>query len=176
MAARRHRLLGLAVVALGSIVITVLLAGGVIFGKAVVDPEYNPPLFARLNVQGGPKRVSFGAYLRQKGLSTAPYPRSQLRRPGYLFAFDFRIGGYKSRRLPLRWTVYNSGSMDVVAQSRDVALTPEADEDKGSWDFWIPAPRRPGRYFVDITLLDRDRGVPIGRLRLPFAVRRKGRD
>jgi hypothetical protein len=173
MAARRHRLIGLAALALGSILITVLLAGGVIFGKAVVDPEYNPPLVGRLHAQGGSERVSFGDYLRKKELSTAPYARSQLRRPGYLLTFDFRISGGKRRRLPMTWAVYNSRSMDLVDRSRDIAIFPDADEDRGSWDVWIPAPRRPGRYIVKITLFT-ERGLSLATITQTFVVPSQG--
>jgi hypothetical protein len=81
-------------------------------------------------------------------------------------SFDFRIQGYRGDRLPLRWQLLDIGTGDQVAQSRDVAIVPEADDDEGTWDVWVPVPRDAGRrFFVQVQLYN-DRGdVPIARLR-----------
>ena len=81
-------------------------------------------------------------------------------------SFDFRIEGYMGKRLPLRWQLINAGSGDQVAQSRDVAIIPEAANDKGTWDVWVPVPRGANqRFFVQVQLYNNAGDVPIGRLR-----------
>jgi hypothetical protein len=112
------------------------------------------------------RNISFGQYLKRKELSQAPYTAAQLGRRGAFVAFDFKIQGYQGKRLPLRWQLIDARTGDQLAQSRDVAITPEAQTDGGSWDVWVPIPRGAGRrFFVQVQLYD-DRGiVPLGRQR-----------
>jgi hypothetical protein len=134
-----------------------------------VKPKGPPPVrAAALSNPTLDRDISFGQYLDRKALSRAPYRPAELRRAGALVSFDFRIEGYDGKRLPLRWQLVDDGTGDQVAQSRDVAISPEASTDQGTWDVWVPIPAGRGRrFYVQLQLYD-DRGaVPIGRLRTP---------
>ena len=119
-------------------------------------PEQAPPgprreLRPVPDPQGAPARL-----LRSRGTG----------RLGVLVSFDFRIQGYRGDRLPLRWQLLDTGTGDQVAQSRDVTIVPEADDDQGTWDVWVPVPRDAGRRFsVQVQLYNDQGDVPIARLR-----------
>jgi hypothetical protein len=120
---------------------------------------------ARLSNLTLDRDVTFGQYLDRKDLPRTPYPAAQLARRGAWVAFDFRITGYDGKRLPLRWQLTDAGTGDQLDQSRDVAITPDANTDQGSWDVWVPLPRGHRRFYVEVQLYDDAGLVPIGRRR-----------
>jgi hypothetical protein len=129
--------------------------------------EQAPPTkAAKLSGATLDRNVSFGQYLDRKELSKAPYPAAQLARRGAFVAFDFKVQGYKGKRLPLRWVLMDARTGDLLDQSSAVAITPDAQTDQGSWDVWVPVPRGAGRrFYVQLQLYDNQGTVPIGRLR-----------
>jgi hypothetical protein len=113
--------------------------------------------------------ITFAQYLDRKALSREPYQAADLSRRGAFVSFGFTIEGYKDKRLPLRWQLVDEGTGDQITQSRDVAITPDADTDQGNWDVWVPVPRSHARRFYVQLQLYNDRGaVPIGSLRTPI--------
>jgi hypothetical protein len=110
--------------------------------------------------------ISFGQYLDRKAIDHTSYQPAQLRRRGAFLTFDFRVEGYKGKRLPLRWQLLDARNGDQLEQSRDYAITPDANTDSGSWDVWVPVPQGAGRRLYVQVQLYNDRGVvPIARLR-----------
>ena len=110
--------------------------------------------------------ISFGQYLDRKHMSRESYTAPLLARQGALVTFDFRIEGYKDKRLPLRWQLFDAQTGDQTKQGSDVSIIPTADIDQASWDFWVPVPRGDDRrYFVQLQLYDDREAVPIGWLR-----------
>jgi hypothetical protein len=132
-------------------------------------PSPAPPTkAARLSNQTFDRNLTFGQYLDRKALSRKPYPPTQLARRGAFVAFDFRTEGYRGKRLPLRWQLFDAESGDQLAQSRAIIIRPDANVDQGSWDVWVPFPRaRHPRLYVQVQLYDDGGIVPIGRLRTP---------
>jgi hypothetical protein len=120
---------------------------------------------ARLSNPTLDRNISFGQYLDRKKLSRKPYQAPQLARRGAYLLFDFRVQGYKGKRLPLRWQLVDARTGDQVDQSSDISIRPDADTDQASWDFWVPFPRGHRRLYVQLQLYDEDGTVPIGRLR-----------
>jgi len=114
--------------------------------------------------------LSWGQYLDRKDLDRAAYDARALRRRGTFVEFDYSIEGYKDKRLPLRWQLLDAGGGDQLGKSRDTLIVPEAATDKGTWDVWVPPPRRRvTRAFVQLQLYDDSGEIPIGRLRTaPF--------
>jgi len=108
--------------------------------------------------------LSFGQYLDRVGFPQRDYPAAQLARPGALVTVDYRVEGYRGKRLPLRWQLVDARTSDLLYQSR-VNLTPEATTDQVSWPAWVPVPRGRRRVFVQLQLYDVDGIVPIGRKR-----------
>jgi hypothetical protein len=159
----------------GARAIGVGLAIAVIGGLFALWPSIKP--------QGGPatkaarlsnltldRDITFGQYLDRKELSHEPYSAALLARRGAYVAFDFRVEGYRGKRLPLRWQLIDGRTGDQLDQSRDVSITPGATTDQGSWDVWVPLPRGHRRFYVQVQLYDNAGVVPIGRLRTePFA-------
>ena len=57
--------------------------------------------------------------------------------------------------------------------SSDLRITPDVNTDAGSWNVWIPLPRRARRMHVQIQLYNDMGRVPIGRIRTPDFSRRR---
>jgi hypothetical protein len=111
-------------------------------------------------------RISFRQYLERIPLSSTAYRDAQLERPGALVGFNFKINGYRRKHLPLVWRLVDARTGDQLAQSRDLFLTPEANEDRNSWSIWVAVPRgRQRRFFVEIELRGERGNVPLGRVR-----------
>jgi hypothetical protein len=150
------------------LVIAVLLIAVVALRLALESggPEPSRTKAATLSNPTLDRNISFGQYLDRKEISRVPYQAAELRRRGAFLAFDFKIEGYKGKRLPLQWQLIDARTGDQLRESKDVALHPDAETDQASWDFWVPVPRGADRrFFVQLQLYN-DRGsVPIGRLR-----------
>jgi hypothetical protein len=114
------------------------------------------------------RNISFGQYLDRKGFSKAPYPAARLARRGVFVTFDYRIQGYKGKRLPVQWQLMDARTGDQLAHSSDVAITPDAhaQTDQATWDFWVEVPRGANRrFYVQLQLYDNQGTVPIARQR-----------
>jgi hypothetical protein len=122
---------------------------------------------ARLSNLTLDRDITFGQYLDRKEFSRKPYTAALLARRGAYVAFDFRVEGFRGKRLPLRWQLIDARTSDQLDQSRDIAITPSATTDQGSWDVWVPLPRGHRRFYVQVQLYDNAGLVPIGRLRTP---------
>lgn len=154
----------------GGRIIGIGLAIAVVGGLFALWPSIKPrdapaTKAARLSNLTLDRDITFGQYLDRKELPRAPYQPPQLARRGAYVAFDFRIEGYRDKRLPLRWQLVDARTGDQVDQSRDVAIIPSANTDQGSWDVWVPLPRGHRRFYVQVQLYDNAGLVPIGRLR-----------
>jgi hypothetical protein len=147
-------------------VIAILLGGALVLWPALRSEGTPTTRAATLTKPTTDRNLSFGQYLDRKELSRGSYQAAELERRGALVTFDFGIEGYRSERLPLRWQLINAATGDQVAQSRDVAIVPEADDDRGTWDVWVPVPRGARqRYVVQVQLYNSRGDVPIARLR-----------
>jgi hypothetical protein len=110
--------------------------------------------------------ITFGQYLTRNHFSRDPYTAAALARHGALVTFDFRIQGYKNKRLPLRWQLTDARTGDQPQEGTGIGIIPKADIDQASWNFWVPIPAgEKRRYYVQLQLYDDRDAVPIGRLR-----------
>jgi hypothetical protein len=112
-------------------------------------------------------RLTFGEYLDRAERSRRPYGPAALAQRGAYVEFDFSVRGYKDKLLPLRWQLLDARSGAQLKHSRDLLVKPEVNTDSGSWNVWIPTPRRPRRLYVQIQLYNDAGTVPIGRVRTP---------
>jgi len=117
---------------------------------------------ARLSHLTLDRDMTFGQYLDRKALPRASYGPATLARRGAYITFQFRVEGYRGKRLPLRWLLFDARTGDLLTQSRDYAVTPAADTDQGRWDFWIALPRGHKRFSIQVQLYDNAGLVPIG--------------
>jgi TIR domain len=154
----------------GARVIGIGLALAVVAGLFALWPSIKPQdapatKAARLSNLTLDRDITFGQYLDRKALPRKPYEPPDLARRGAYVAFDFRITGYKGKRLPLRWQLVDARTDDQLDQSRALGITPGAATDQGSWDVWVPLPRGHRQFYVQVQLYDNKGLVPIGRLR-----------
>jgi hypothetical protein len=146
--------------------LAIAVVGGLFALWPLIKPHGAPATkAARLSNLTLDRDITFGQYLDRKELSRKPYSASLLARRGAYVAFDFRVEGYRGKRLPLRWQLMDARTGDQLDQSRDVSITPGAMTDQGSWDVWVPLPRGHLRFYVQVQLYDNAGLVPIGRLR-----------
>jgi hypothetical protein len=122
------------------------------------------------------RNVTFGQYLDRIEHSQTPFEPNTLARRGALVEFEFIITGYRDKRLPLRWQLIDAETGDQIDRSRDILIAPSATTERGTWNVWVPNPkRRSRRLFVQLQLYDeRAGGRPIGRLRTPLFTSTQG--
>jgi hypothetical protein len=117
--------------------------------------------------------LTFGGYLDRIGQSRRPYSATDLAARGAYVEFDFAITGYKHKNLPLRWQLVDAATGAQLDQRQDLFIKPDVNEDRASWEVWVPAGRSRRRaVFVELALYNPPGTVPIGRLRTaPFTMR-----
>jgi hypothetical protein len=182
---RRRRFAGAAgaksVVALVTQVGAVAGAIGAVLGVVFVllpslKPE-PPPAEKRadIGVLKVERPITYAQYLQRTGLPGGDYGTSYLRRQGLFVQFDVSIVGYKGKRLPLRWSLYEADSGDEVSEAKGTTLRADAATDRATWHIWAPLPRRRGRFFLLIQLFDPKGVVPLDRAQTePFSGRAAG--
>jgi hypothetical protein len=177
--ARRRRILAVGALVLLATGLTVLIAGGVLAGKAAVDPDFQPPLIGArvqsVDTSTKPERSTLGDYLRDSGQSTGGLSASELDEVGYLIPIRVALRGMVGQRVRLRWRMYDARSSAPVPGRiySQVAATfrPEVAQQATRLSVWVPYPPRPGRYFVRVSLADAQ-GRPLSELNsAPFLVR-----
>jgi hypothetical protein len=151
----------------GLAIAVVLGVGALLWASLKPQGSEAPPTkAAKLSGLTLDRHVSFGQYLDRKALTKAPYSTTQLARRGAFVTFDFKVQGYKGKRLPLRYELIDARTGDLLWQQRDFAITPDAQTDQATWDFWAPLPSGADRRFYAQVQLYDDRGVvPLDRLR-----------
>jgi hypothetical protein len=153
--------------AIAAIVGFLATAIGIVFGlwpslKPDPPPTDRGATLSDAQVDAG---MTFGQYLDRIEQSRGPYGKADLARSGAFVEFDFSVRGYKDKPLPLRWQLVEARSGVQLDQSRDLRLEPEVSTDAGSWNVWVPVPRRARRMYVQIQLYNPAGTVPIGRVR-----------
>jgi len=167
---RRSLALRIARGAAGAVGFVATLLGVIFVLWPSLKPEGPPPAkSATLTNATVDRNLTFGQYLDRIEQSRSSYQPADLRKRGAIVQFDYRIEGYKGKRLPLRWQLVDSRSGDQLAHSRDMRLIAEAGTDRGNWPQWIPIPagRRPRRVFVQLQLYEPSGRFPLSRLRTP---------
>lgn len=135
-----------------------------------LKPEPPPPEksaeLAKLTVD---RNVSFRQYLDRVDLPADAFGRKELARLGVFLQFRIETTGFKGKKLPLKWELFNAKSGDQVGESQATLIHPSANTDSLSWHAWVPLPRRKGPFFVLVQLLNEKGAVPLDRLQTkPF--------
>jgi hypothetical protein len=78
---------------------------------------------------------------------------------GVMVTFNISLTGFDDDRTDVRWSLYSAGAGSVVPRAwlrsqLALSLRGTADDDGGSFDFWVPLPRKPGPYFVRLGVYD----------------------
>jgi hypothetical protein len=84
---------------------------------------------------------------------------------GVAVSFDLTLQGFNGRKVEVRWSLYRGDGRVAKPWLKDhpiLSLKGEADSDTASPEFWVPLPKKPGRYSVRIEVFD-DKGVKLAR-------------
>jgi hypothetical protein len=119
---------------------------------------------ARVSAAQVESGLTFGAYLDRIEQSRQPYDRTELARRGAYVEFEFVVRGYKGQAPAAALAARRLPSGVQLAHSRDLRVKPRVDRDAGSWNIWVPLPRRRHRLYVQVQLYNDAGTVPIGRV------------
>ncbi len=94
--------------------------------------------------------VTLREYLERIGKPTSGYSRGQLAHGGVVATVSLTAVGLEGKELLLNWTLIDDASKKQVPDFRDqpAGRIREGGLKKGGSDFWVPAPTRPGLYWV----------------------------
>lgn len=94
--------------------------------------------------------------------------RERLMSPGTVVHFQFRVVGYRSKRMATRWSLFDAESRRRVLDSEGVDPLPlvfnaqKRDTDVGTWEVWVDTSAHAGRrLFVRIELYDDEVGTRV---------------
>jgi hypothetical protein len=104
---------------------------------------------SRLSVE---PRATFREYLARVELSARPYKERELARRGALLRFRVAITGFEGKRLILRWELFNRASGELIKESKATSIRPTTETNEAVWYFWVPLPRRPGKFYAVVEL------------------------
>jgi hypothetical protein len=156
----------------GGLGAVVALASGVVGLVFVLRPGLKPkppPAHTAVHLSrvSFDRGVTFAQYLARADQPAGGLDRQSLRRRGALLTLHFDIIGYEGKRLPLRWHLLELRGGRQLGEQRAITITGTSAEDEGDWPVWVPAPPRPGRYAIDVELLNPQGTVPLATLRSP---------
>jgi len=100
-----------------------------------------------------------GAALQETRKTRPHGTRGRVEPVGVEVSVRFTITGMKGKRLDIRWSLRHAKNRRIPQKwlrNRSIMkITPDADRDSGSADFWVPLPKAPrGPFYVRITLRD----------------------
>lgn len=96
--------------------------------------------------------ASFREYLARVDLPATPYTEGQLARRGALLRFRVGITGFEGDRLILKWELFDAASGDQINESKATSIRPTTETNEAIWHFWVPLPRRSGKFYAVVEL------------------------
>jgi hypothetical protein len=96
--------------------------------------------------------ASFRQYLARADLPATGFTDAQLTRRGALLRFRVQITGFEGKRLTLKWELYDAASGDQINESKATTITPTTETNEANWPFWVPLPRRAGKFYAVVEL------------------------
>jgi hypothetical protein len=127
-----------------------------------LDPPSPPKIDTRL-LEGRLSRehVPLADYLRDTGQPLSGLSAAERREPGLEFTVRVRFEGVEGRRFPLVWTLYDVAHRRPVSaelyRQEAAVFEPKSSNHARRWTIWVPYASRPGRYRLDLVLLDEKR-------------------
>ena len=78
---------------------------------------------------------------------------------GVTVNYNVTMKGFEDDTVEIRWSLYSAKSSVPVPQDwlrtrTALTLQGQAPEDSGGDPFWVPIPRRQGRYFIRVSVHD----------------------
>jgi hypothetical protein len=96
--------------------------------------------------------ASFREYLARADLPTTGYTDDQLARRGALLRFRVQITGFEGERLILKWELFDAATGDQINESKATTITPTTETNEANWPFWVPLPKREGKFYAVVEL------------------------
>ena len=96
--------------------------------------------------------VSFREYLARADLPATGFTAGQLARRGALLRFRVQITGFEGERLTLKWELFDAKSGDQINESKATTITPTTETNEADWPFWVPLPKRAGKFYAVVEL------------------------
>ena len=94
--------------------------------------------------------------------------QGRLLSPGTVVHFQFRVAGYRSKRMATRWSLFDAESRRRLLESEGIDPLPltfsaeKRDTDIGSWEAWVDTSGNEGRnLFLRIELYDNEVGTRV---------------
>jgi hypothetical protein len=145
----------------------VALVSGVVGILFVLKPDLKPSgkapkqaaTLSRLSVEPS---APFREYLARIDLSATPYKERELGRRGALIRFRVAITGFEGKRLILKWELFNRASGEQINESKATSIRPTTETNEAIWYFWVPLPRRPGRFYAVVELSQQKKSHLLG--------------
>jgi hypothetical protein len=127
-----------------------------------IDPPAPAVIDTRLlDVQLRNEREPLADYLRDTSQSLEGLSAVERRERGLVFAVEVRLEGAVGKQFPLLWTMRaldRGGELpEWLYRQEAVTFEPEGLTHARTWPIWIPYPPQPGRYRLDVALLDERR-------------------
>jgi hypothetical protein len=117
--------------------------------KPSVETAKQAATLSRLRMQ---PNTSFRQYLDRVDLPATPYTKPQLARRGALLQFRVGITGFEGERLTLKWELFEAATGDQINESKATTITPTTETNEATWPFWVPLPKRTGRFYAVVEL------------------------
>jgi hypothetical protein len=159
---RRRKLLAIGGILIGAIGLAVVIAGGLLAGKAAVDPGFDPPFFSKASsdISFGEPEVVRGhtrldAYLRSVDGPTGGLTPEELRAEGVVLRGRLELIGHRGRSLIPEWSLRAVGQdapVPVEPYPSEPRIRPRVGNESRMLAVWVPLPPRSGRYVVEFRL------------------------
>ena len=145
----------------------VALVSGVLGLLFVFEPDLKPSgeapkqaaNLSRLSVEPS---ASFREYLARIDLPARPYKERDLARRGALLRFRVAVTGFEGKRLILKWELFDRVSGDQINESKATSIRPTTETNEAIWYFWVPLPRRAGKFYAVVGLSQQKKSYLLG--------------
>ncbi len=104
--------------------------------------------------------ASFSEYLAQLDIPDTAYTQAQLARRGALLRFRVAITGFEGERLILKWELFDAASGEQINESKATTITPNTETNEATWPFWVPLPKRDGKFYAVVELQAAEERLP----------------
>ncbi|HKG42673.1 MAG TPA: hypothetical protein VKB10_00340 [Gaiellaceae bacterium] len=96
--------------------------------------------------------AAYREYLARIDISAGPYTARQLARRGALLRFRVAVTGFEGKRLILKWELFDRADGKQINESKATTVTPSTETNEAIWYFWVPLPRRRGKFYAVVEL------------------------
>jgi hypothetical protein len=123
------------------------------------DVDRGTAAISNVRVEPG---VTFGEYLRRRGIDPGSLSKSYLARRGVLVQFSYTVEGFRHKALPLESQLIDDDNHELVGETeRGVSIKPDTNQETRDWWVWTKVPATRRTYHVVVTMYQPDGRVPL---------------